>query len=367
MPRLVEEEWNTGLFLRKKCSDLRLCLMKQDNITMSSKLVVAQPIHNNVLSYLEQHADVEMNPGPEPYGRRELIEKCADAHGVMVFMTERIDPQFLETCKNMKVISGALKGYNNINVYECSRQNIPVTIVPDLLSEPTGELTIGLMLSLARKVCAGDRYIRGGNFSGWRPTFYGQSLSKANVLVIGAGAVGKTVLRMLKGFGCKCSYVDTVRLSGEEEIELACSPTELKEGLPNADFVVLALHLMPETRHLVDEVFLSKMKKSSFLINPARGSLVDEKAVEAALLEQKIAGYAADTFEVEDWTIPDRPRSISPALLGLENTVFTPHIGSAVRDVREAIEFSAAKSLVDGINGKIPENTVNAKHLREVR
>ena len=121
---------------------------------MSSKLVVAQPIHNNVLSYLEQHADVEMNPGPEPYGRSELIEKCADAHGVMVFMTERIDNQFLETCKNMKVISGALKGYNNINVYECSRQNIPVTIVPDLLSEPTGELTIGLMLSLARKVCA---------------------------------------------------------------------------------------------------------------------------------------------------------------------------------------------------------------------
>ena len=87
---------------------------------MSSKLVVAQPIHNNVLSYLEQHADVEMNPGPEPYGRSELIEKCADAHGVMVFMTERIDNRFLETCKNMKVISGALKGYNNINLYECS-------------------------------------------------------------------------------------------------------------------------------------------------------------------------------------------------------------------------------------------------------
>ena len=137
---------------------------------MSSKLIVAQPIHNNVLSYLQEHADVVMNPGPEPYGRRELIEKCADAHGVMVFMTERIDNRFLETCKNMKVISGALKGYNNINVYECSRQNIPVTIVPDLLSEPTGELTIGLMLSLARKVCAGDRYIRSGNFSGWRPT-----------------------------------------------------------------------------------------------------------------------------------------------------------------------------------------------------
>ena len=304
-----------------------------------------------------------MNSGPEPFSHTELIENCEDADGVMVFMTERIDNDFLATCKNIKIIAGALKGYNNINVPECSRKNIPVTIVPDLLSEPTGELAIGLMLALARKVCAGDRHIRKNNFSGWRPMFYGQSLSDANVLLIGAGAVGKTILRMLKGFNCRCSYVDTVPLLRSEEVELSCTRAELDKGLPKADFVVLALHLNPNTRHLVDTSFLSKMKKDSFLINPARGSLVDETAVEIALSKHQIAGYAADTFEVEDWALPDRPRSVNSGLLISERTVFTPHIGSAVRDVREAIELSAAQSIVDGLNGRIPENTVNKKHL----
>ena len=331
---------------------------------MLSKIVVTQPIHSTVLSFLRQHSDVYMNPGPEPFSRDELIDGCKDAQGVMVFMTERIDADFLDICKNIRVIAGALKGHNNIDVSECSRNNIPVTNVPDLLSEPTGELTVGLMIALAREVCASDRHVRKSKFSGWRPLFYGQSLSHANVLIIGAGAVGQTILRMLGGFDCDCSYVDTVPLSSSAEIKLNCERTTLDTGLPKADFVVLALHLMPNTRHLVDEVFLSKMKKESFLINPARGSLVDEKAVETALSKGHLAGYAADTFELEDWALPDRPSAISPGLLMSEKTVFTPHIGSAVRKVREAIEFSAAQSLVDGINGRIPENTVNAKHVR---
>ena len=333
---------------------------------MLSKVVVTQPIHATVLSYLRQHAEVHMNSGPNPFSREELIDNCKDAHGVMVFMTERIDKKFLENCKKIRIIAGALKGYNNISIDECSDENIPVTIVPDLLSEPTGELTVGLMIALARKVCAGDRYVRERNFPGWRPILYGQSLSKANVLVIGAGAVGKTVLRMLKGFDCNCFYVDPDPLPTSTEVELNCKRTELDTGLPTADFVILALHLMPDTRHLVDASFLAKMKTNSLLINPARGSLVHEKAVETALSKKQISGYAADTFEVEDWALEDRPRSISSGLLTSESTVFTPHIGSAVREVREAIEYSAAKSLIDGINGRISENTVNKKFLNFV-
>ena len=107
-----------------------------------------------------------MNPGPNPFSREELIDNCKDAHGVMVFMTERIDKKFLENCKKIRIIAGALKGYNNISIDECSDENIPVTIVPDLLTEPTGELTVGLMIALARKVCAGDRYVRERNFPG---------------------------------------------------------------------------------------------------------------------------------------------------------------------------------------------------------
>ena len=304
-----------------------------------------------------------MNPGPKPFTREELIDNCRDARGVMVFMTEWIDKKFLESCENIQIIAGALKGHNNIDVSECSLKNIPVTIVPDLLSEPTGELTVGLMISIAREVCSGDRFIRKKNFSGWRPIFYGQALSNSNVLVIGAGAVGQTILRMLAGFNCKCSYVDTVPLSRSTELKLKCTRAELETALPRADFVVLALHLMPSTIHFVDSSFLSKMKKDSFLINPARGSLVDEKAVETALSNHQLAGYAADTFEVEDWALPDRPRAISPGLLNSDRTVFTPHIGSAVREVREAIELSAAQSIVDALDGNIPKNTINKKYL----
>jgi phosphonate dehydrogenase len=331
---------------------------------MTFKIAIAQPVHSSVLSLLEGHGEVLMNPGPEPFSSGELISRCQDVDAIMAFMTERIDEPFLDQCKKLKIVAGALKGYNNIDVAACSQRRIAVTIVPDLLTEPTAELTIGLMIAIARNFGPSERYVRSGEFKGWRPRFYGGSLVGARVAVIGAGAVGQAIMKMLGGFDCERVYVDKKALPVELETQFGCQHVDLETAIADADFVVLGLHLMPGTLHFVDQSFLKAMKPGSYLINPARGSLVDETAVAIALNEGHLAGYAADTFEMEDWTLEDRPRTISDNLLKSQQTVLTPHIGSAVRSVREAIEMSAAESIIEVAQGRIPARAVNSEALR---
>jgi phosphonate dehydrogenase len=331
---------------------------------MTFKIVIAQPVHSAVLSLLEGHGEVVMNPGPEPFSRDELIGECQDAEALMAFMTERIDEPFLDQCKKLKIVAGALKGYNNIDVAACSRRGIAVTNVPDLLSEPTAELAVGLMIAIARNFGPGDRYLRSGEFKGWRPRFYGGSLVGATVAVIGAGGVGRVILRMLGGFDCKRVYVDKTALPTDLETRLGCRHSDLETALADADFVVLGLHLMPGTLHFVDHSFLNAMKPGSYLINPARGSLVDEAAVVKALNEGHLGGYAADTFEMEDWAREERPKAVPEGLLNSERTVLTPHIGSAVRSVGEAIEMSAAESIIEIADGRFPASAVNPEALR---
>lgn len=326
---------------------------------MPFQTVVASPIHEPVLTGLRALGDVVINKDADPWSPQILRAQCKDADALMVFMTEKIDDAFLNACGNLKIIAGALKGYNNIDVDACTRAGVLVTIVPDLLTEPTAELTLGMMISVARNMRDGDQHVRHGDFAGWRPRFYGSSLNGARVAVIGAGAVGQAILRMLSGFECERVYVDKAPLAPNVEASLRARQVTLEDARTTADFVVLALHLMPETTHLVDEAFLAGMKRGSYLINPARGSLVDEAAVSEALHSGHLAGYAADTFEMEDWARTDRPRTIDPRLLASPQTVLTPHIGSAVTTVRQAIEQSAADSIAAVARGHVPPTAVN--------
>lgn len=326
---------------------------------MAFEIVVSQPVHAPVLELLKAHGDVVMNSGPEPWAAEELRSRCRNAEALMVFMTETIDGSFLDDCPKLQIVAGALKGYNNIDVAACARRSIPVTIVPDLLTEPTAELAVGLMIAVARNLGPADRYVRSGGFRGWRPRFYGNSINGATVAVIGAGAVGETILRMLGGFLCERLYVDKRPLTDAREAALDCRRVDLDEALGRADFVVLGIHLMPSTHHMVDAGFIARMKAGSYLINPARGSLVDEAAVAQALETGQLAGYATDTFELEDWTLADRPQAIHAGLTDSDKTVLTPHIGSAVTAVRQAIEQSAAESIITVAKGGMPETAVN--------
>jgi phosphonate dehydrogenase len=274
-------------------------------------------------------------------------------------MPERVDDAFLAACPDLLVIACALKGYDNFDVEACTRRGVWLTIVPDLLTAPTAELTIGLMIALGRNVLPGDRLVRGGNFGGWRPILYGRGIDGSTVGLLGAGAVGKAVARRLAGFRTTMLYTDNTPLSAYEEDELRLRRVGLGELLEQSDFVVLCLPLLQHTKHLVDREFLARMKPGALLINTARGSLVDEAAVADALEGDQLAGYAADVFSMEDWALPDRPRKVSARLLDSRKTVLTPHLGSAVDCVRRDIALQAAESVLQALRGEVPAGAVN--------
>lgn len=327
--------------------------------------MIANWVHDGVIEFLQDYADVEQNTARERFDRETLVAHCQNADALMAFMPESIDADFLEECPSLKIVACALKGYDNFDIDACTRHGIWVTIVSDLLTAPTAELTVGHMIALSRNFGPGQTHIRNGSFEGWRPRFYGTSLDGSTVGLIGSGAVGKAIARRLSGFKCQIIYHDNQRLSPDHEDELRLNNVSISDLQRKSDFVVLALPLTNTTQHLVDAEFLASMKPGAFLINPARGSLVDEAAVADALETGHIAGYAADTFEMEDWARPDRPLEIEPRLISSKKTLLTPHLGSAVDAIRYDIAMEAAESIVEYLAGKMPKGAINKPKERE--
>jgi phosphonate dehydrogenase len=318
------------------------------------KIVVANRIHDNVAEFLAQHCDLVVNDGVEPWTSGELRARCDGADGLLAFMTESIDRAFLDACPSVKVIACALKGFDNFDVAACRERGVVLTYVPDLLTAPTAELAVGLMIAVARNIVGADRDIRANGFHGWRPTFYGTGLDGSSVGIVGAGAVGQAIARRLGGFRCHVNYHDANRLTAAREDDLGIAYKPLTKLAAESEFVVLALPLTGDTLHIADDAFIRSMKPGSFLVNPARGSLVDEAAVAKALESGHLAGYAADVFECEDWARDDRPAAISDVLRQSGRTVLTPHIGSAVNSVRRDIEMTAASDLLAVLEGRVP-------------
>lgn len=300
------------------------------------------------------------NDHSEPWDEGNLREKCRDASGVMAFMTDRIDAEFLDACPRLQVIGAALKGFDNIDVAAATSRGVWVTICEDLLTIPTAELAIGLMLTLGRHILKGDREIRENGFRGWRPILYGTGLHGSDIGIVGFGKVGQAIAERLAGFGCRIAAFDSSETPFPERFDGVVRRSHLKPLLAQSDFVVLALPLTTDTMHVIDASAIGAMKHGALLVNPARGSLVDEEAVANALAAGSLAGYAADVFECEDWARHDRPRSIDQRLRETAAcTVLTPHIGSAVMSFRRQIELSAAASIVDVLKGERPAAAVN--------
>lgn len=333
---------------------------------MKPKVVITHWVHPEVIDFLNQYCEVFPNLTRETLPREEIIRRTRDAKAIMVFMPDSIDSDFLDSCPKLKIIAAALKGYDNFDIDACTKHGIWFTIVKDILTIPTAELTIGLLIALSRKILLGDRYIRSGKFRGWRPMFYGTGLNGSTVGIIGMGAVGKAIAKMLQGFDVKIFYYDTVVLSEDECKKLRVSYASFEDVLSNSDFVVPMLPLTPSTKHMINDETISKMKAGSFLVNVCRGSVVDEHAVVRALASGHLAGYAADVFEMEDWARIDRPREIPRELIeNTEQTVFTPHIGSAVDSIRREIAMQAARSIIQVLNGEIPDGAINFNIKKE--
>lgn len=321
------------------------------------KILITQRIHEEVRRRLSAHGELDMNNSPEPWPRAEVIRRAAQATAIMGFMTDQVDDELLRAAPHLKIVACALKGFDNYDVPACTQAGVWVSIVPDLLTEPTAELAIGLAIALARHVRHGDGYVRSGEFAGWRSHFYGTGLHGSVAAVIGLGQVGCAIVQRLAGFGC-------TRILGVDPDARApgAAPVLLEIALKEADFLFVAAPLTPTTHRLIGSVQLEQVKAGQLIINVGRGSVVDEPAVTLALKDERIGGYAADVFGCEDWQLADRPRSISPELLTQHNTLFTPHIGSAVHSVRMAIEQSAADNIIAVLQGRVPPDAINFPH-----
>ena len=293
----------------------------------------------------------------EPRG----IKRAAERRGRFARLHDNsIDAELLSRARRIKIIACALKGYDNFYVDACTRAGVWLTIAPDLLTIPTAELAVGLTLGLCRNLLAGDDSLRSGKFEGWRAELYGLGLAGANVGIAGLGRVGLAIAERLRAFGPQLYGFDQRSIAPATLAPVGVSQVGWSEIVANSDVIILALPLNEQTFHLVDSTTLRQMRVGTRVVNIGRGSVVDEASVAQYLEENHLGGYAADVFEMEDWSRRDRPRVISPRLLALrDRTLFTPHLGSAVSSVRLAIEQSAANSIAVALAGRTPVNAIN--------
>jgi phosphonate dehydrogenase len=327
---------------------------------MKPKVVLTHWVHPEIIELLQSVAEVVPNMTRETLPPEEVLARAKDADALMAFMPDSIDGSFLDACPKLKIIGAALKGYDNFDVDACTRRGVWFSIVPDLLTIPTAELTIGLLLGLTRHLLEGDRRIRSGDFCGWRPELYGIGLTGCTLGIIGMGAVGRAIAKRLSGFDMTLVYCDNVALDAELECAWGVRRVSLNELLRESDFVVPMLPMTPQTHHLINANTIAQMKPGSHLVNTSRGSVVDEQAVAEALRSGQLAGYAADVFEMEEWQRPDRPNGIPKALLdNTAQTFFTPHLGSAVKEVRIEIEREAARNIIQAFCGQRPSGAIN--------
>jgi phosphonate dehydrogenase len=332
---------------------------------MKPKVVITHAVHAPVIDLLEETCTVLPNTSHDTLPRDEVVRRSHDADALMAFMPDRIDEAFLRACPRLQVIGCALKGYDNFDVEACTQRGVWITNVPDLLTVPTAELTLGLLIAASRNLLAGDRFVRSGEFRGWRPTLYGTGLAGKTLGIIGMGAVGRALAQRLQGFNMRLLYTDPHPLALGKEATWRLTRVSFEELLAACDFVVPMVPYRADTRHLIDGKALARMKDGAYLINACRGSVVDEIAVLEALDSGKLAGYAADVFEMEEWARGDRPAAIDPRLLrDTAGTVFTPHLGSAVAETRLAIELDAARNILQALAGEVPSGALNRPLLK---
>ena len=280
----------------------------------------------------------------------ELRGRVAGCDAVLCLLTDPIDASVLEAAKGCRVFSNMAVGYNNIDVEAATRLGILVTNTPGVLTEATADLTLALILGVARRVAEGDVEMRAGRFQGWGPFYMlGGDVTGKSLGLIGPGRIAVAVAERARGFRMPLLYHG--RGPSAELDALGAQHVSLKTLLSESDFVSLHVPLTAETRYLIDGKAISLMKPSAYLINTSRGPVVDEKALAAALKRGTIAGAGLDVYE-------DEPR-MAEGLASCRNALLLPHLGSATFATRAAMSRIAAENLVAVLQGKLPAHPVN--------
>ena len=301
------------------------------------KVLLTRRIPSSALATLETACDVDRNDGVQ-LSRADLKARVADKEGIVCLFTDAITADVMDAAPRLKVIANVAVGYNNIDVPAATARGIIVTNTPDVLTEATADLTWALILDITRRVSEGDRLIRRGAWNGWSFDFMlGTGLSGKTLGIIGFGRIGRAVAARAVPFGLRVIHSVGQTLPGSE-----ASPVD--RLLATADIVSLHCPLTPQTRHLINQAALARMKRSAYLINTSRGPVVDEAALAWALKNRIISGAALDVYE-------DEPR-VHPDLLTLENVVLVPHLGSATTETRTAMADLAVRNAVAVLTGR---------------
>jgi glyoxylate reductase len=311
-------------------------------------ILLTGKIPSSVLARLESSGEVEQHQGGT-ISHEELVRRVAGKQALVSMISDAIDEAVIEAGTDLKIVANIAVGHNNIDVAAARRRNVIVTNTPGVLTEATADLTWALILGITRRVGEGERLIRRGEWRGWAFDFMlGMELGGKQLGIVGFGRIGRAVAERGRAFGMR--IVHTVRTpSGPAQPSAKqglAEPMSLDRLLATSDVVSLHVPLTPETRHLIGQASLARMKRSAYLINTSRGPVVDEAALAWALQNKLIAGAALDVFE--------REPQIEPALIGLENVMLVPHLGSGTTETRTAMADLAVRNVIAVLSGQPP-------------
>ena len=320
---------------------------------MKPKVLVTRRLFDEVAARLGEHFEVDYHDSDDALSAEELTARLADKVGVMLVLTDKLDAQILAGVPQLKVACNVAVGYNNIDVPACTAHGVMATNTPGVLNETTADMVWALLMASARRVVAADKWTRDGQWQAWRflDKWLGQDVHHATLGILGMGRIGQAIARRAQGFEMRVIYYNR---SPQTETAGA-SYVDKATLLSQSDFLVVMVPYSPATHHLIGAAELAQMKPTAHLVNVARGGVVDDVALIAALKNRQISGAGLDVFEGEP--------TLNPGFFELDNVTLTPHIGSSTRATRMAMAMCAADNLIAALSGQRPPNLLNPEVL----
>ncbi|MBI3493874.1 MAG: D-glycerate dehydrogenase [Acidobacteria bacterium] len=320
-------------------------------------VLVTRKLPSSVLDRLRAVANVDLYAGDAAIPPDELRARVADKHALVCLLTDTIDRDVIDAAPSLKVIANVAVGYNNIDVAHAHARGVIVTNTPDVLTESVADFTWALILAITRRLSEGERLLRRGEWKGWARDFMlGTELTGKQLGRVGLGRIARAVAARAPAFGMRVAYTSRRDTPGDggprSQVVLPHAESMSLDRLLNtSDVVSLHVPLTPDTRHLIDKRTLARMKRSAYLINTARGPVVDEAALAWALQQHLLAGAALDVYENEP--------AIHPDLLGLENVLLVPHLASGTTETRTAMADLAVDNVMAVLGGRAPLTPVS--------
>jgi glyoxylate reductase len=320
---------------------------------MRPNIYVTRRLPEAAMELLEKNFEIECNPYDRVLTREELLAQVPGRDGLLPLLTDRIDGEVMEAAgRQLRVIANYAVGFNNIDVPAATARKIAVTNTPGVLTDTTADLTLALILGVARRLAESDRYARAGKYEGWAPLlFLGADVHHKTLGLMGFGRIGHAVAKRALGFDMRILYHDTRRADLELERQVQAQYVDRDTLLKEADFLSIHVPLTPETKRFMSTREFSLMKPTAYIVNTARGEVIDEEALASALKNKQIAGAGLDVFEHEP--------AIHPALLTMDQVIILPHIGSASTETRTKMGLMAAENLIAVFQGRVPPNCLN--------